>query len=515
MKQIKLIILALIVGGSLSSCGDDFLETFNPNEQTSDNFWKTEDELMSGLNAAYRPLRFNGVYNRWLHVLYISRSDEGYCLSPNPDFQSYSNFLTRNNDGTEGVFFPWLDMYKGIFWANQVLDAAPNVPMEDEELRQRILGQAYFLRGIEYFHIAGVFGRGPLTLTSNAEDNAPITEQHEIYLQSKSDFDEAQKRLPAQWEESKDLGRITKGAALGMLVKVAAQLREWNDVKTYCEAIFALKSGTGQPLYSLVANYQDNFTATNENNAESLFEIQYRTGILDGVELGCQRAKFLGVPVDGAAWDDATANDKIKPDWEKEKNLDNKVDPRLKVTFSYYDAASPNDLYYGKTWTTWGLSQSKVYWKKYTNYNTQTFEDYNSGINYRVIRLADIYLMYAEALNELGQTSAAYEYINKVRARASVNLPKLENSTVFTGIGNDQEKMRKQIMHERVTELTGECWRWLDLERWGYLDTPENIAYLKSRDSEFNNFVIGKNNRFPIPYRELSLVKGLEQNPGY
>ena len=92
---------------------------------------------MNGINAAYRPLRFNGCYGRWLHVLYTSRSDEGWSHSPNPHFQSYSNFETGsyNDAAAEGIFFPWLDMYKGIFWANQVIDNAPDADM-DPDLRE-------------------------------------------------------------------------------------------------------------------------------------------------------------------------------------------------------------------------------------------------------------------------------------------------------------------------------------------------------------------------------------------
>jgi len=159
-----------------------------------------------------------------------------------------------------------------------------------------------------------------------------------------------------------------------------------------------------------------------------------------------------------------------------------------------------------------GLNHDMVYWKKYTNYETATVEDYNSGINFRVVRLADIYLLYAEALNELGRTAEAYEYINKIRRRA--NLPNLENSIVFPAIGADKEKMRLQIMHERTCELGGESTRWFDLERWGMFENATNIAWLKNRDADFNNFVIGINNRFPIPYREISLVP-MPQNPGY
>jgi len=513
MKKIKFILLTACLV-TLVSC-EDMLEQRNPNEMDTTNFWKTEKDLTEGLNAAYRALRFNGEYRRWLHILYVSRSDEGYSTSPNPTFVSYSNFNTENSDNAEAVLYTWLDLYKGIFWANQILDNAPGISMDNEELRTHIMGQAYFLRAIGHFNIAGVYGRGPISLISNAESNPDIYEQPDIYKQVLEDFEEAEKRLPNQWEDPKDLGRITKGGALGMQVKVAAQLHEWEKVKTICEAIFALKNSSGQPLYNLMADYRDNFTEMNENNAESLFEVQFMSGPVNGIgQLSQERAKFLGLPANGCSYDDATAGNIVKTDFEQEKTTDGKTDPRLKHTLFYYDPAAPNEFFYGRTWTQWGLNNSKVYWKKYTCWDTKTQESHDdNGINIRVVRLADIYLMYAEALNELNRTADAYEYINRVRAR--VGLPNLQNSTVFTDIGNDQAKMRRQIMHERSCELAGESWRWLDLERWGMFDTEENISWLKSRDSEFDNFVIGKSNRFPIPYREIHLVSGLKQNPGY
>jgi hypothetical protein len=513
MKSIKYL-LGIVGIAVLFSC-EDILEQKNPNEKDTTQFWKTEQDLSAGLNAVYRALRFNGEYRRWLHILYVSRSDEGYSTSPNPTFVSYSNFLTENSGSAEAVLYTWLDLYKGIFWANQVLDNAPDINMDDEA-RSRIIGQALFLRGVGYFNLAGVYGRGPVYTNAFAESVSAIYEQPDIYKQAQSDFEEAAKLLPVQWEKPEvNLGRITQGSALSMGVKVTAQLHEWDKVKTLCETIFALKSSSGQPLYSLVANYNDNFTDVNENNAESLFEVQFMSGPVNGVgQLSQERAKFLGLPANGCSYDDATASNIIKTDLEKEKTADGKTDPRLKFTLFYRDAAAPNELFYGKTWTSWGLNQNKVYWKKYTCWDTKTAESHeDNGINIRAVRLADIYLMYAEALNELGRTADAYEYINRVRAR--VGLRNLENSTVFTGIGNDKDKMLKQIMHERTCELAGESWRWLDLERWGMFDTNENISWLKNRDYEFENFVIGQSNRFPIPYREIHLVPGLEQNPGY
>ena len=507
MKSIKYL-FGILCFSMMFSC-EDILDQKNPNEMDTTNFWKTEEDLSAGLNATYRSLRFNGSYRRWVHFLYISRADEGYCTSPDPTLVSYSNFLL--NDYTKpAVIFTWLDLYKGVFWANQVLDNAPKIEM-DETKRDQIIGQALFLRGIHLFNIAGIYGRGGIPLTAEAEGDPVIHEQPDIYRQAQKDFEDAAVRLPAQWASSLDVGRISKGAALAMDVKVSAQLHEWDRVRSKCEDIFDLN------IYDLRDVYRDNFTEAFENNEESLFEVQFMSGPINGVEqLSHERAKFFGLPATGCSWDDATAGNIVKTDLSKELTKDGKVDPRLKQTLFYYDAANTNELFYGKTWTQWSLNQSKVYWKKYTNWDTKIAESHeDNGINLRIVRLADIYLMYAEALNELDRTAEAYTWINKVRERPDVNLPKLENSTVFTGIGNDKDKMRRQIMHERVCELSSEGWRWFDLERWGMFDTAENISYLKSRDSEFENFEIGKNNRFPIPLRDIYLVTGLEQNPGY
>ncbi len=510
IKYFTVLLLVILI----SSCSEDFLERTNPNEQSSTDYWNTEEQMMNGINAAYRPLRFNGCYGRWLHILYTSRSDEGWCHSPNPHFQSYSNFQmgSYNDAAAEGILFPWLDMYKGIFWANQVIDNAPDAEM-DEELRNRITGEALFLRGLHYFNIAGIFGRGPVQLTSFAGGGNPVIgEQDDLFQQAGDDFRSAMALLPVEYADA-DVGRATKGAALGMLAKVLMQQKDWTGALEQIEALIDMKGSGGQTLYQLVSNYEDNFTASNENNSESVFEIQFAYGTQAGTDLGGQRAKFMGLQVDGCAWADADPRQTLYNDFFREKTSSGQNDPRLKQTLFYNDLSEPGELFYGKTWSQWALGPDAIYWKKYTNYATQTGEDYNSGINFRVLRLADVYLMYAEVLNELGRTAEAYTHINKVRNRAG--LTDLENSTVFTGIGNDQAKMRTQIMHERTMELGGENWRWFDLARWGMLDNQADINWLSGRDPEFLNFKVGTHDRYPIPYREISLVPGLVQNPGF
>jgi starch-binding outer membrane protein, SusD/RagB family len=132
---------------------------------------------------------------------------------------------------------------------------------------------------------------------------------------------------------------------------------------------------------------------------------------------------------------------------------------------------------------------------------------FNSPINFRYIRFSDVLLMYAEALNGLNRTTDAYPFVDRVRVRAGLR----PLSVAMPGL--DQAGFLRQLMHERITELTGEQLRWNDLARWGYFDDPAKLAELKARDSEFNNFVIGKSKYMPIPQSEIDINPNLVQNP--
>lgn len=552
MNKIKY--MTLLVAGLLMASCEGLLEQSNPNAPDSGSHWTREQDVQDALNAAYRPLRFNGEYRRWYHILYVSRSDEGYSTSPNATFQSYSNFKTLNDGSCEAVLYTWLDTYKGIFWANQVLQNGADVPFENEQDKEKAMGQAHFLRGLGLFNIAGIYGRGPAPVypdMSEYNQGYEILEQTALYEEARKALLEAVKRLPDTWP-AEDLGRITKGAAWGMLAKVSGQLASayemnddakartyWNDMKLYCDSIINSR------LYKLdgVA-YESNFNEAGEFNQESVFEIQFAPDRSGLSQLSQERAKFLGLPANGQSYDDATAHNSVYDEFAKEKTESGAVDPRLKATLFYYkdpNGTVDNTLYYGQTYDAWAnrgtVSRSKVYWKKYTQWDTKTESDpeshSNNGINIRVIRLADVYLMRAEAMNELDMPQGdILADINMVRGR--VGMPSLPSTIYSASAFDTKDKMRVQIMHERTCELAGESWRWLDLERWFFRDANGDgiretmvdsyqiegmspLKWLENRDSEFKNFdyTDGKCFRFPIPSRELPLVDGLEQNPGW
>jgi starch-binding outer membrane protein, SusD/RagB family len=526
MKIKKLVLPLLTVLMLFPACSEDFLELKDPNRESSDTYWRAEDDYEQGLNACYSVFRIPGYFSRWFHVLMVSRSDEGWSESPNPYFQAYSNFniISYNDNNAEGIIWPWQAIYRQLFYCNQVID---NMIMygldlfEDRQEAERILGQAYFIRGVAFWYLAGTFGRGPVMVSST--ENGEIGGQEEIYLQSLSDFREAEKYLPERWTGD-DLGRVTLGGAKGMIARVQMQLAGyylrpsvndqpgaqdyWQQARSKIEEIF------GMNLYNLVPDYKDNFTMENENNSESLFEIQFAEGLFNGKELGAHRPKFFGLVVDGGAWADAYPRAWLLDAFREETTTIGEEDPRLGVTL-FYEKPGDTELLYGMTWAEWMATEDYTltqpcYWRKYTRVDIRNSEDYSSGINFRVLRLADVYLMYAEVLNELdGDRSMAVEYINKVRRRVGMN-------DLDPGAFTTRELLHEQIMHERLVELCSEGTRWYDLDRWGILHDQSEINLIASeRDAEFNNFQLGISHLFPIPTREISLYPGLTQNQGF
>lgn len=505
----------------LTACSEDFLDQIDPNRASADTYWEREENYEDGINAAYSCFRLPGYFGRWFHAVMILRSDEGWSKSPAPHWIAIANFQTTNYSASEGVVQPWLMIYRQIYYCNQILDNMKSkgyAVFTDRSRADAIVGQAYFIRGFAYWYLAGTYGRGPRQL--NSIDDGEVIEQEEIYRQALSDFEAAENLLPTTWSAA-NLGRATSGAAKAMMAKAHMQLagfykrpgndnaramEHWTEAKTKIEEVIALD-------YSLVPNYRDNFSEFNELNSESIFEIIFRDEIFNGKEVGTQRGKFIGFPVGGiGSWHDVYARPWMLDAFRKENTADGKPDPRLDATL-IYEKPGDTTRYYGKTWAEWHADEPLTelcYWNKYTNAEFKASEDYKNGINFRVVRLADVYLMYAEVLNELGiDRATAVEYINKVRRRVGM-------ADLSAGAFTTYETLHEQIKHERFVELSGESSRWYDLDRWGYLHNQDKINWLAlNRDDDFSTFRLNISHRYIIPNSEVSLYPGLEQNLGY
>lgn len=522
MKNIKYtsILLLLILLGY--SCNQDLLDIDNPNEATTESFWKTQDDAVAGVNACYSQLYKEGTWMRWLSFRYDLTSDEGWSSSPWNELANWVKFDYANYNFYEGNNVHLEHFYRGIFRCNQVLKYVPEIEFTTNTARKEsALAEAKFLRALWYFQVVLLWEKGSLVLEPVDAGYTPVQATDvQIYAQIEKDLKEAAEALPETWETA-NKGRATKGAAKALLAKVYMQQNKYDLAKTELQWLIS-KEGT---IYGLVDNWVDNFTHLNENNIEGVFEIQFNdankggTGNNASMATGFQRTQFYAPG--GIGWGDGKARQWLVDEYKKEKQADGKNDIRLyhSILYEQYLEDFPDGdpmYYYIDTRTAWEPRgwRGSCFIRKYNTSYFRQREDYFAPNNYRVIRYADVLLNYAECIIKTGGSAAdAVPYVNKVRER--VNLSKLEDSA-FKDAMNSPEAFMKRLQMERTLELCFEGWRWADLKRWGLLDNQAGIDELKSRDADFNNFVIGKHNRLPIPQIEIdNSAGGLTQNPGY
>ncbi|GEP97062.1 RagB/SusD family nutrient uptake outer membrane protein [Chitinophaga cymbidii] len=492
------------------SCNKDLLNVENPNTITEDQFWKTESDAEKGVNAIYSMFYQNGGFNRWIYFRLDLTSDEGFSRSPWLELGDWTRFQYINYNFWEGNVNTWRDVYKAIFRANQVLAYVPDIPFADEQKKSRLLAQAHFLRGLYYYYAAILWENVPLVLEPSEPADLPQQNTlEEVWAQVEKDLTAAAAVLPPQWDDP-NVGRATKGAAQAMLAKTYMQQHKWPEAKT---ALDYLVTGEGQGYYDLVPAFRDNFRGNTENNIESVFEIQFsdanKTGEGDGPNsnMGSNRSQFFAPR--GIGWSDGQARNWIIGEFKKEMNKDGALDERLRYTLFYKDLeADFGDKVYGRDWQ-WDADEA--WFRKYQRDYYRSNEDYFNEINFRMIRYADVLLMYAEVLNELGQTANAYQYVDRVRERANMR----PLATAYPAIGNDAAAFRERLKVERELELCGESVRWADLKRWDDLRSDAGVDKVAARDPDFNNFVVGKHIRLPLPQIEVENNTNLEQNDDY
>lgn len=510
--------LAATLAFSVVSCKKSLdLDIENPNRIDESNFWKTSQDAVEGTNAIYGNFYRNGSpYSRWLPFYMDVRSDDGYSTSPWNELRSVGA-LNITQYSFEVNYDTWAHHWRGIYRANQVLANVPAIGM-DETLKQRLLGEAKFLRAVYYYNLVSIWGNIPMILQpSTPADKPSQVPQEQVWAQIEQDLTDAAAALPASYTGD-DIGRATKGAAYGYLGRAHMQQKEWQAAATAFEWMI---TGPGASQYDLVANYSDNFKHTTENNKESVFEVQFKMRPENGGDdgptsnVGTSRAPFFAPP--GNGFGDANMQRWVVREFLKETTAGGGRDPRLDATALYdsTDVRGPNfTIVYGSTFASKNYdndTKNRVWYRKYLDdyFRINEFEVFNSPVNYRALRYADVLLMYAEALNNLNRTVEAYAFVDRVRQRSG--MAKL--SVVMPGMNAAQ--FQTQLEHERIMELTGESVRWNDLARWGYFDDAAKLAQLKARDTEFNNFVLGRNKYMPIPQSEIDINPNLIQNSGW
>jgi hypothetical protein len=487
------ILKPLLLGAMLTGCAD--LDLTNPNQPSSDTFWSTPESALAGVNATYNSLLHNGTYGRWLVFATDLRSDAGQVVSPWTDLSNFTKFSFTDFD-FEVSREIWQHHYQGIFRANQVIERVPGITM-DVALRDRYVAEAKFIRALLYFNLVNLYGNIPLITTPVVPTDRPATVQPaEVWTQIETDLGEAHTVLPASYSGN-DVGRATKGAAAALLGKSLLQQRKWSQA---ADALNELMTAG----YDLMPNYADNFTDQFENNIESVFEVQFgdRTLLASGVR-GLNIARMVG-PC-GPSYCDGRPTRWLFDQFQASRTTTGEVDPRLDVSLYYSGGPPVYNIPFDTRYPVTGPGSehhNTIFYKKYGEYYLGLVDqDWDAGINFRVIRFADVLLMRAEALNEQGQVGSAKTLVDRVRAR--VNLPPLSATL-------DQAGMRTAILNERLLEFVLEAQRWNDLKRHNLL-----TGALVANDPEFTFFTANKSELLPIPQTEIDLNPNIEQNPGW
>ena len=277
-KNLILFFCFLLLFGSC----DDFLTETDPNKQTNETFWKTLNDADQGLIAVYNRFKdanlFGSDIQNWSDLTF-----PGYG---NRTLTTNELYLHTYTNSTPRISQIWKALYNGIFRANQVIAGMNTVIYEENEKdrAQYILGQAYFFRGLFYFYLYNTYNNGsvPLRTTDNMNELyvglSPATEIRKYFIQ---DLDSAYKLLPDNWRSSsKDLGRVTKGAAAAILGQTYLYEKDYAKAKVYFEDIINNQNYGNTNGYRLVDNISDNFNLAGELNDESILEICYSKNYL-------------------------------------------------------------------------------------------------------------------------------------------------------------------------------------------------------------------------------------------
>jgi hypothetical protein len=469
-----------------SSCKKSFLNVDPQGQQAAQQFWKTQEDATKGVNAIYANLR------TWENLAFPAlaiestgsdEADKGSTVTDAPFFNLYDTFTVTSTEGSLQSF--WTGQYRNINLCNQVLDNIPNISM-DANLKTRYLAEAKFVRAYSYFRLVRAYGGVPLRLKVPAdasEYNIPRSDKATVYAQIEKDLNEAAAALPASYGAS-DIGRATKGAAIGMHAKVAMYQQKWDDVLSLTNQVI----GMG---YSLFPDFEKGFRTQNENNVESLFEVQCEFLAGNNDASNSQYSQVQGVAGEPAGgWGFNTPSAVLIAAFEP-------GDPRKEATILFPGETTPQGDHIKTDVVNIGYNQ-----KSYVPFGMFVSGNQGSQQNFRVLRFADILLMNAEAANELNNPSLALTSLNKVRARARGTATGILPDVTTT----DKALLRTAIQKERQVELALESDRLFDVIRQGRGAEVFGVKGWKAN----------KNEVWPIPQTEIDLSGGLlTQNPGY
>lgn len=466
----KKLIITLFSLSFLVSCSSDLLDVNPEAQKVSSQFYTNSAEIEQGITSVYGSLQYTGQYQLGMPALGELPSDNTYDEVPANDAFTYGelDFFTIQPNNTL-IASTWKDNYIGIQQANIILTRIDKIPDMTDALKSTRMGEMKFLRALMYFNLVRTFGDVPLVLkeTTNVNDyfGQPRTPVAEVYAAIETDLKDAIDLLPNTTAQK---GRVTKGAALGILGKVLLTEKKYAESLTYLSQI----EGLG---YQLLTDVSKIFDVANENNAEIIFDVQFASG-LNGNSEGSSAFQMFSPSgsVSGA----------------KGHNL-----PTKEVYNLYSTGDTRRSAYIG-------LTSSGIPFSKKLVKTSNTIAD--GGSNFVVLRLADIFLMMAECFAEQNNTVNANLYLNKIKTRAgiaTVNLP-------------TKDLLLNEIDRERRLEFVGEGHRWFDLIRTGKAISVMTTHFTNNQGYSTAQ-IKAHHLLMPVPQGQINTDPALKQNPGY
>lgn len=501
-------ILSLAVGALLTyGCSKSFLEAQPKGTDTEESYYQNAAQAMTALTAIYDVVGFQA--NDFVTKVgtFDVGSDDQLAGGGGPTdvnaLQVFSNYTLTPAVGPQGDL--WKFFYSGVYRANILLQKLPDINM-DAAQKARFTAEAKALRGYFYFDLVRIFKNVPLLLKPVTTDSIYLQVQAapaDVWAQVETDLKDAiaETNLPNIVDKTTEGGRLSKGAVHALLGKVYLYEKKYPEAA----AELAIVNGTPGQMnstfgYQLLADYNQLWSSANSNkfNTESIFEVGHTSTSAGNWDcIYCSEGNLLNIMVGPRGY---KADAPGAPDYISGYSF-------LVVTADLFNAIHFDPRYNATIANLDSLSKSKIAEYSPGNANTGYFLNKFAGrvsnkttgggaveLNYPQnmyeIRLADTYLMEAEALEKAGQPtgagSRAYQLLNAVRARVGLSPVNATDNNIF---------------NERRLELAGEGHRWFDLVRTGRAP-----SVLGSR-----GFVAGKNEILPIPLTELTNTK-LEQS---
>jgi hypothetical protein len=463
-------------------CDDNILESTAYGQVTDQTFWRNGDDVVSAVNAIYEPLLQENYFGHFERTWDI-QSDDMWRAGDHGEDQSIEYFTY--DPSNPKLIDTWKWRYEMISRANAVLINTPEVEME-QQLKNRSLGEAYFLRGFSYWRHYLVHGEVPIFVEEDVLEgnlNKPKSTLAEVAAQIESDFTKAAELLPVSYQSDPDnLGRVSQGTAYGFLAKFYVYTEQLQ------KAIAAGEQVTQNASYALAPSFEENFQIDTENNPEILFSMQYTNNWTTD-----NTPQIYTTPRPWGGWDFREPIQDLIDEFEPS-------DPRL--AYTVFQVGDMVDLGgdAGVQEYTPDLSTSGFHFRKFASWKDGGL---NADQNAPILRSSDVYLLVAEAKIRLGQNGDTE--LNAVRERNG--LAPIMNATM------------DDIIHERRVELAGENERHQDLMRWDKAGIVDIVA-LYSQDrgplKPARTFQKPKHYYFPIPQREIDISNGvLIQNENY